>query len=526
MLGQPWSLRHGTVRKRDPVHALREAARERRCRDRRGSEQRPAPAFKQFDLRVTKASASAGWGSPPISTPGTCSTSPMCSGSSRSPGRPSTPPSARPVAGRQRLVRRGRQASRRTGRRRHRPAVRGRLASGCAPWMTAGGRAAAPNCVYLIRAEERFGDGDHLFTARRATARLRRLLCLRAGAPQLHWRPSPAAAGRGGDVLMRGEPLLWRWCALLAAPGWRPAAAPARTSARRPAGFRLLARAWRAHVNRVFCGLFRVARSARTLHRPVPGGRRRVLAQGHGEPVRLQLRAPGGRDHRRDQTDNPWAGDTTGAFFFDPWLRGERRTDPAALQRDQPRRLGQLAGRGIGARSADRGRQPVRPDRSGADGGVAGRRLVAHLGREPLARRAAPIRSASCSSSAGWPGTGRAATRTSSTSSSRSTTSPRPAGGLRGRTPRHARDPAPEGPGVPANNARSASRSRRGIRSTTFTSPSPRTWTWRDAAQNYTSVNVPFALGYTYQNDFPQLDPGSSTRRFSPPSSPASDSSG
>ncbi len=41
---------------------------------------------------------------------------------------------------------------------------RGQLASGCDEWMTAGGRAAAPDCVYLFRAEERYGDGDHVFT--------------------------------------------------------------------------------------------------------------------------------------------------------------------------------------------------------------------------------------------------------------------------------------------------------------------------------------------------------------------------
>lgn len=40
----------------------------------------------------------------------------------------------------------------------------GRVASGCDKWITASGRAAAPDCVYLIRAEERFGDGDHVFT--------------------------------------------------------------------------------------------------------------------------------------------------------------------------------------------------------------------------------------------------------------------------------------------------------------------------------------------------------------------------
>jgi hypothetical protein len=40
----------------------------------------------------------------------------------------------------------------------------GLVASGCSAWRTASDRPAAPDCVYLIRAEERFGDGDHVFT--------------------------------------------------------------------------------------------------------------------------------------------------------------------------------------------------------------------------------------------------------------------------------------------------------------------------------------------------------------------------
>jgi hypothetical protein len=40
----------------------------------------------------------------------------------------------------------------------------GLAASGCAGWLSGGGRPAPPNCVYLIRAEERYGDGDHVFT--------------------------------------------------------------------------------------------------------------------------------------------------------------------------------------------------------------------------------------------------------------------------------------------------------------------------------------------------------------------------
>jgi len=35
--------------------------------------------------------------------------------------------------------------------------------AGCGTWQTEDGIPAAPNCVYLIRAEERFGNGDHLF---------------------------------------------------------------------------------------------------------------------------------------------------------------------------------------------------------------------------------------------------------------------------------------------------------------------------------------------------------------------------
>ena len=41
----------------------------------------------------------------------------------------------------------------------------GQVASGCGRWVTASGRPAAPDCVYLIRAEQRFGDGDHIFTS-------------------------------------------------------------------------------------------------------------------------------------------------------------------------------------------------------------------------------------------------------------------------------------------------------------------------------------------------------------------------
>jgi hypothetical protein len=38
-------------------------------------------------------------------------------------------------------------------------------ASGCDEWVTAQGSPAAPNCIYLIRAEQRFGDGNGIYTA-------------------------------------------------------------------------------------------------------------------------------------------------------------------------------------------------------------------------------------------------------------------------------------------------------------------------------------------------------------------------
>jgi hypothetical protein len=34
---------------------------------------------------------------------------------------------------------------------------------GCIAWLDQSGTPSAPNCVYLIRAEERFGNGDHLY---------------------------------------------------------------------------------------------------------------------------------------------------------------------------------------------------------------------------------------------------------------------------------------------------------------------------------------------------------------------------
>jgi carboxypeptidase family protein len=39
----------------------------------------------------------------------------------------------------------------------------------CGAWQATGGTPAPPNCIYLIQAEERFGNGDHLFTVAEQT---------------------------------------------------------------------------------------------------------------------------------------------------------------------------------------------------------------------------------------------------------------------------------------------------------------------------------------------------------------------
>ena len=51
----------------------------------------------------------------------------------------------------------------------------GAVASGCGNYVNSQNQPAAPSCVYLIRAEERFGDGDHVFSLaeqRRASSAL------------------------------------------------------------------------------------------------------------------------------------------------------------------------------------------------------------------------------------------------------------------------------------------------------------------------------------------------------------------
>ena len=61
---------------------------------------------------------------------------------------------------------------------------------GCATWVTEDGVAAAPNCVALIRAEQRFGNGDHLYTGASSARASDALYNTIRGDSQLH-RGSP-----------------------------------------------------------------------------------------------------------------------------------------------------------------------------------------------------------------------------------------------------------------------------------------------------------------------------------------------
>jgi hypothetical protein len=66
----------------------------------------------------------------------------------------------------------------------------GTVASGCSGWTNGAGQPAAPNCVYLIRAEERYGDGDHVF-----------ILAEQRRASEAFY----AAVGRTGSFFARGR---------------------------------------------------------------------------------------------------------------------------------------------------------------------------------------------------------------------------------------------------------------------------------------------------------------------------------
>jgi hypothetical protein len=65
-------------------------------------------------------------------------------------------------------------------------------ASGCGGWISSNQRPAAANCVYLIRAEERFGNGDHVFTIDEQTAAINALYEAGRGV-QVHTEPGRRA---------------------------------------------------------------------------------------------------------------------------------------------------------------------------------------------------------------------------------------------------------------------------------------------------------------------------------------------
>ena len=65
-------------------------------------------------------------------------------------------------------------------------------ASGCGGWISSNQRPAAANCVYLIRAEQRYGDGDGIFTIDEQTAAINSLYDAGRG-QQLHTQPGRRA---------------------------------------------------------------------------------------------------------------------------------------------------------------------------------------------------------------------------------------------------------------------------------------------------------------------------------------------
>ena len=65
-----------------------------------------------------------------------------------------------------------------------------RSAAGCGNWVsTRATILTAPNCVYLIRAEERYGNGDHIFTI--AEQRRPQMRCTTTGARAFTTLPMP-----------------------------------------------------------------------------------------------------------------------------------------------------------------------------------------------------------------------------------------------------------------------------------------------------------------------------------------------
>jgi hypothetical protein len=64
--------------------------------------------------------------------------------------------------------------------------------TGCGQWISSQQKPAAANCVYLIRAEERYGDGDHIFTVDEQTRAIQALYDAGRG-EQVHTEPGRRA---------------------------------------------------------------------------------------------------------------------------------------------------------------------------------------------------------------------------------------------------------------------------------------------------------------------------------------------
>jgi hypothetical protein len=75
----------------------------------------------------------------------------------------------------------------------------GRAASGCGSWVSAGAKPAAPSCVYLVRAEERFGDGDHQFTVQEQRRASESLYAVNRGGLH-HFSADPRRARLGLEI--------------------------------------------------------------------------------------------------------------------------------------------------------------------------------------------------------------------------------------------------------------------------------------------------------------------------------------
>ena len=57
----------------------------------------------------------------------------------------------------------------------------------CTDWVDQGGAAASPNCIYLIRAEQRYGNGDRVFTMEEQRAASQADYDRRFGLQELTW---------------------------------------------------------------------------------------------------------------------------------------------------------------------------------------------------------------------------------------------------------------------------------------------------------------------------------------------------